>query len=639
MILLPDKYSDIDLSKEEKLFINLVKNKLDNEEIALLKIKPIHEALTNLFILKSGISFIETIAIDNLENFKIMISFYIQLHDLKLDKIKKKLSNHRQLIENGKLNISVNYKYYLSLLDKESVLGEIKDANIIKFIYKYFIFKSEITSRFKEVDSIRKTFLDTANINGNENLIDVEKANIIINQIAPEYTIPIYAEQVQDGNLVSYYKTNYNYDIQDSQLDVKVFRLDTDQINIINSIKEGAKLMLACAGSGKSVLLISKCFKVASMHQEDHKSHGKRFLLTCYNKNLNDMYNWRINIAGFRERNVDCVTFHKLCMDLLTEANVLFDSSNYEEMFEIARLKLNDGTIKRRYFGIFIDEVQVFKTEWYEFCYDLLEIKEKDRGFFIVCGDKSQTVANNMKHGKASWQGNPRLPNFKGNSIRLEKNYRNTIEINSYINKFTEVAKNYAESKKIQFKDDADYILRGRAVRSGSIPKIIVADRRTEAQEVINAINYLNEKKGIDLCDIAVLVPQRGYDPAKYYIYYWITEKLKENDIEYSELAPEDSLNRTSYGYREGVTLCTINSALGLDFKAVIICGLYPVGAHGKTKSEKSMTSLNDEKIDDFRKNINMLYTGFTRARDELVIISSDQYSLYSKLIVKGNSL
>lgn len=639
MILLPEKYNDINLSKEEKLFVNLVKSKLDNEDIALLKIKPIQEAVTNLFILSNGISFIETIAIDDLENFKIMINFYMQLHDMKVDKIRKKLSNHRLLIENGQLNILVNYKYYVSLIDKNIILNEIKDKNIIEFIDRKLIFKSEITSKFKEAESIRKTFLDTVNINKNEKLIEVEKANIIINQIAPEYTIPIYTEEGQKENLIGDDNTNYNYDVQDSQLDIQVFRLETEQINIINSIKEGAKLMLACAGSGKSVLLISKCFKVASMHQGDRINEGKRFLLTCFNKNLNDMYNWRINIAGFRERNVNCFTFHKLCMDLLGEANVSYTTTDFDEIFKIARLKLNDGTIKRRYFGIFIDEVQVFKPEWYEFCYDLLEIKEKDRGFFIVCGDKSQTIANNMKHGKAPWQGNPRLPNFKGNSIRLEKNYRNTIEINSYINKFTEVAKEYAESKKIQLKDDTDYMLRGKATRSGGKPQIIVADRYTEVQEVMNSVKYLNKEKHIDLCDIAILVPQRGYETANYNIYDWIIKKLESNDIECSDLSPKESFNRTRYGYRQGVTLCTINSALGLDFKAVIICGLYPVGAHGKTKSEKSMTSLTDEKTDDFRNNINMLYTAFTRARDELVIISSDKYSVYSKLIVKANNL
>lgn len=639
MILLPNKYNDIDLSKEEKLFINLVKNKLDDEEIILLKIKPIQESLTNLFILRSGISFIETIAIDNLDNFKIMISFYMKLHDLKLDKIKKKLCKHRQLIENNELNILVSYRYYLSLLDKEDILDEINNTQVIEFIDKYFIFKSEITSKFKDVESIRKKLIGTVNKNEKEKVIDVEKANIIINQIAPEYTIPIYKVEDLKENLTRGNKTDFNYDIQDSQLDVQVLRLDAEQINIINSIKEGAKLMLACAGSGKSVLLISKCFKVASMHQGDDKENGKRFLLTCFNKNLNEMYNWRINIAGFRERNVDCVTFHKLCMNLLTEANVQFNSSNYEEMFKIARLKLNDGTIKRRYFGIFIDEVQVFKPEWYEFCYDLLEIKEKDRGFFIVCGDKSQTVTNNMKHGKAPWQGNSRLPNFKGNSIRLEKNYRNTVEINLYINKFTEVVKKYGKLNKFELNNDTDYILRGKAVRNGSIPKIILTDRYNEAQEVINAIKYLNDEKDIDFCDIAVLFCLRGYDTMNYHINYWVSEKLKANYIEYSELAPEDSLNRTSYGYREGVTLCTINSALGLDFKAVIICGLYPVGVYGKTKTDKSMKSIDDEKIDDFRKNINMLYTGFTRARDELVIISSDKYSLYSKLIVEANNL
>ena len=55
--------------------------------------------------------------------------------------------------------------------------------------------------------------------------------------------------------------------------------LDDGQINYINKIKKGDQLIIACAGSGKSVILISKCFKVAGLNPD------KRFLITGYNRN------------------------------------------------------------------------------------------------------------------------------------------------------------------------------------------------------------------------------------------------------------------------------------------------------------------------------------------------------------------
>ena len=643
MILLPEKYDDINLSKEEKLFINSIKNKLDNNNITLLKIKVIKEAINNIVILRQGVCFIESLCIEDIKMFSMMISFIIQQHNTKVNKIKEKLKTHRLFNdENKNLNIFINYKYYMTNLNKDEIDNAIDD-DIKLFINNNFIFKSEVTKNFRNQDDIVKNLLGE-NIEGE--FIDKESKRLdtFIHIISPEYTIPIY-DEVQARNMNDQIngivrRRLSDYEVKDNSLDVKVFRLDTNQINIINSIKPGHKLMLACAGSGKSVLLISKCFKIASLHEDEDPKKNKRFLLTCYNKNLNDMYNWRINIAGFRERNVDSVTFHKLCKSLLDEIGACYDQNDFDGIFELARRKLYDGSIKRRYYGIFIDEVQVFKPEWYEFCYDLLENKENDDYFFVVCGDKSQDIADNMKKGKAPWQGNDRLPNFRGNSLRLETNYRNSIEINSYINRFTEIAKNYASKYNIELKEDKDYILRGTAVRNGNDPKVIKSDRYKEAQDVIDIIKDLNENKGIELYDIAVLFAQRQYKPQSYYVYKWIKDKLNDEEIDYSELAPPVDEFRTSYGYRQGVTLCTVNSALGLDFKAVIICGLKSMGVHWSSNTEKSLLDIDEEKENDFIKNINTLYTGCTRARDELYIIVTEEESksIYSKILIEASN-
>lgn len=638
MILLPERYDDLNLLKEEKLFINYIKNKLNNDNVLLLKIKTINEAINNIIIVPQGICFIENINIDNKDSLEI-IKFIIQLHDTKIKKISNKLLTHRLFNdENNKLNINIKYKYYFTKLNIEII--DSLDDEIKEFVLENGIFKSEVTTKFKTERSIINNLLG-----------DCEKTKIgscildtFIHMIAPEYTIPIYSgnvsKDIKDNNPLINHNTK-DYTVSKGSLNVKVLRLDSDQINIVNKIKPGHKLLLACAGSGKSALLISKCFKIASLHEDKDSEKNKRFLLTCYNKNLNDMYNWRINIAGFRERNVDCMTFHKLCKVLLDEIGVSYIADDYEQLFDLANQKLKDGTIKKRYYGIFIDEVQIFKPEWYEFCYGLLENRNNKDYFFIICGDKSQNVSNNVKQGKAPWQGNDKLPNFRGNSIRLETNYRNTVQINSFINNFTEIAKNYATNFHIDLKEDTDSILRGNATRNGSRPRIIKTDRKDEAQNVINIIKELNRDKDIDFCDIAVLFPQKKYQPQKYYIFNWIGNKLKENDIEYSVLSSSLKENRTSYAYREGVTLCTITSALGLDFKAVIICGIKPMGAFNRSNTEKKLIDVDEEKANDFIKNINLLYTGCTRARDELVVLVSEdeRKSIYSKILFEASKL
>ena len=607
MILLPSKYDNLNLERQEKIFINKLKNKISDENIMLLNIKTMMEVQSNnIIIFKEGVTFIENIALDNLELIEQLFdSIYINLHNKKVEKIKAKLLNNRYFYNNKIFTECVSYKY---------------------FFKKYSIFEDDLYNNFIDENSIKNILL------GDINKFDIEKECIdsFISIFAPEYTVPIYKEPLETNN--KKHENLENNKIEKTDLMVEVFRLDDEQINIINDIDCGNKLMLACAGSGKSVLLISKCFKIASLYEE------KRFLLTCYNKNLNEMYNWRIGLGGFRERNVDCFTFHKLCRVLLDEANVEYnfvgdDDSDFENIFNLARQKLDDGTITRKYCGIFIDEVQVFNPEWYKFCYDLLEDKNEKNHFFVICGDKSQDVANNIEKGKTVWQSDKSLPSFDEDMIRLEKNYRNTNEINQYVDELTEKAKNYARKYKFEFLKDKDYILRGNAIKHGNKPKIIKSDRGKESEDVIKEIKRLNDN-GIELHDIAVLFVQKKYEPSNYYIYSWVKKKLDENYIDYSELSPDKGDNRISYGYRQGVTLCTVNSALGLDFKAVILCGIYPLGLYNKSDKERDLKNANSETIKDYIKNINMLYTGCTRARDELsIILTKSNNSVYEKIL------
>lgn len=75
------------------------------------------------------------------------------------------------------------------------------------------------------------------------------------------------------------------------------------------------------------------------------------------------------------------------------------------------------------------------------------------------------------------------------------------------------------------------------------------------------------------------------------------------------------------------MTIATIEGSLGLDFRAVILAGLRPLGSHEKAQVLEDFEGLTEEKLgekqEDFKKNINLLYTGCTRAKDELTIILS----------------
>ena len=260
------------------------------------------------------------------------------------------------------------------------------------------LFKDQLSAMRKNGDLSISKYLTP------KELIDEDSVNYIFQRLCPEIIIP--KKFFLDEHAI----TNAN-DAALTHQDraVQAYRLDDRQINIINKIAKGNQLILACAGSGKSVLLISKCFKLASLNPSE------KFLITCYNRNLNQYYQWAIAQAGFTAKNVRCSTFYGLCRQLLISNGISVPSiyftpngnkeEYYNKLFEMANDALANGKIKERYLGIFIDEVQIFKPEWYRFCFNLLKNKTASEHYFVIAGDKSQDIKNNIKNKKAPWQG------------------------------------------------------------------------------------------------------------------------------------------------------------------------------------------------------------------------------------------
>ncbi len=643
MIILPEEYQNLELSKHEKLLVTLAKNKISSEgSYFLLKINPVGVNPVNVLITTTGLTFLETIPMDNIDLLKNMLPILGEARKKSFEKIFNKIRIHKPFINREQQNSLVfpfTYKYYFPLIEKQELVAHIVNIQPHQELLENSIFSDTKKQLSEDPEGfVQSMLLNCPYPYKKDYRFDIESISSLMHILAPEYTIPRTAQYTKyEGKLVLRDETvpYAIYNIKPGELFVEALCLDNEQINIINNLKRGHQLILACAGSGKSVLLVSRCFKIASQHPD------KEFLITCKNRNLSDSYNWRINVAGFRNRNVKCCTFDKLCQDLLAEVGIDIVMSDFQGTFEKAQEALIKGKIKKRFYGIFIDEIQVFKSEHYEFCYNLLESHSTDNYFFTISGDKSQDIAANIKHGNAPWQGNPELPKYTGRSLRIEKNYRNTIEINRYVDLFTQNAKRYAKKYGISLEENEDLFLRGKAFRNGPEPELVLTDRLNEAEEVVKKVLYLNEEKNIPLSEIAILFFYRQYQSEHYYILKWLKDKLNEYYLEYSELiSSTDGSYGVLYGDRQGLSLCTIESSLGLDFRAVIICGLNPMGAHFKTKQAKVLEAkgLNEEQSLDFAKNVNTLYTACTRARDYLYIIlnENEKKSIYSKLLIEA---
>ena len=435
--------------------------------------------------------------------------------------------------------------------------------------------------------------------------------------------------------------------VDGSDRSVLSYRLDSSQINIINKIKKGDQLILACAGSGKSVLLISKCFKLASLNPSEE------FLITCYNRNLNNYYQWAIAQAGFLNRNVKCQTFFGLLGHLLDSNHIAKptmyhgDSNEYfDALFRVANDALSKGRIKERFTGIFIDEIQIFKPEWYRFCFNLLKNKNAENHFFVIAGDKSQDIKNHIKSGKAPWQGNGEgYPEYRGKTLPIETNYRNSKPINDAVDRFVEKAKGFGEKIGVDLSSDPELFLRGTAYRDGNSPEIIELkdfSNEGEAEAICRAVKDLIENKDMSEVDIAIILYNRigqnthsGWKTKFYNLLPYIKQRFYSYGWEDPAVLISGESNGATYGSRTGVTITTIEGSLGLDFRAVILAGLRPLGSHEGVQTTRDFSTLTTEKQEAYKKNINFIYTGCTRAKDELSIVLSAKRgeSVYMDLI------
>lgn len=634
----PEKYEQLELSVDEKSFFRTIERAFSDEDMAyyVLHINPRKKdagegkpELFNLLLVKKGIllfRFIEApdFAVQN----TIKVLGNPTVYEILRSDIAKRLEESRYLTDtSGKLRFSLNVCFVFPKTDENQVTSSL-DENERQFCKDHVFFKDTITQIRKEGAGVVKRYLDEA-----EELQE-EQINNVFQRLCPEITIPRKVILDENGTVAGTDGT-----LNPTDRAVQSYRLDCKQINIINKIAKGSQLILACAGSGKSVLLISKCFKLASLNPSEN------FLITCYNRNLNNYYTWAIAQAGFTDRNVRCSTFFSLCKSLL-ESNgiplpsVYYHDQNayYDRLFEVANNALAQRRIKERFYGIFIDEVQIFKPEWYRFCFNLLKSKNADDHFFVIAGDKSQDIKNNIKHGKAPWQGGgDAYPEYRGKTLPIEINYRNSKPINDAIDRYVLAAKKLGSTLGIDLSEDPELFLRGTAYRPGNAPTLVELSELSnigEANAIGDAVKSFITEKGLSEVDIAIILFNES---AKYTTIGWQTYyyKLKPYIIQYFNAngweAPaflyQGQSEGVTYGSRRGVTVVSIEGSLGLDFRAVVLAGLRPLGTHEKARIMTEFETATQEqlpsKLDAFKKNINLIYTGCTRAKDELTIILS----------------
>lgn len=648
MDVLPSEYQQLELSREEKIFARNVAS-CNAFGYLLLNVNPAMQPNVKMHVLISseGILFFHFFdEFEDASQFPMIMPFIKGLCKQEEDIIIKKLKTNKVLVDaRGCLRFSTNIICVFPAFEEAAAVANGNDS-VKKFATQKCIFKNELSRVRRDLCNIISKYLSFPVSPCASEIMEITERNVnaILQRITPEY-VTIRVAPISDKKT----KAGANEElliITEDDVAVKAFRLDREQINIVNKISKGEQLILACAGSGKSVLLIAKCFKAAEMNPD------KQFLLTCYNNNLNSLYTWFIDRAGLRAKNVTCLTFHTLCKKLLNDNGFATRNSDFDGWVRDAISRLNAGQIEERFYGIFIDEVQEFDTEWYKFCFNLLENKDSKDHLFVICGDKTQKLKSQQKHGKAPWNAGEGYPNYRGGNknIRIERNYRNCIEINEYINRYVSYAKSYLNIIQKDAEWDPDMFLRGQSVFHGNdviIKRLVEKSNTCEANTVYTSIKYIHDNMEIPYDEIAVIMYNGSYrknflewSERTYNLENSLDSLLRRKDIPFCKMYSSGSDWGTHYGDDGGVRFIKFESTLGLDFRAAIVCGLLPLGEYQETKvvdwtSVKEDQEVYQTKLQDTQDCIRRLYVACTRAKEILHIIlpESGTESVYVKLL------
>lgn len=567
----------------------------------------------------------------------------------------------------------VETKIYERLLDSKLLIVRNGDKKALKFPYKHIVmFPDETVGKTTVAKDTLRQLQDYATFDsfrpitsdGKEKRIEdlrifagIRKAydasfkslselecRAIFERLAPEYTVIMNETEnvrvAEKRTLV----TEADLRITGKEIEYKTFFLDEYQVGVVNDMGKGHRVILANPGAGKSVLLLSKAFKYASLYKDS------KVLLTCYNSNLADSYNFKRSCANFGEnRNLFIMTFHKLvkkiyeeCLHSHCESNIATD----EEIQECIDL-VKQGKVPLRFKAIFIDEVQIFDPLYLELCYRLLE--DDDDRVYLMAGDLNQAVRALSRKGDAPWKRmNGIQLDFTGRVRYIEKNYRNSQEIGEYIAGMLKHMNTRLSMLDLINSMEYEY----NSFKVGTNPTIALKVRtgveRTNIQaSVISAIKEIAETYKISYSDIAVLFPFRRVPYLKYHFLYWLQQGLDNEGISYSMIINEQDgfYAKKKPGDIAGVVISTIESSLGLDFKAVILAGLFPynyVNLNGQVGSEiktwSSIKSMSDEQQTAIQSQMRAVYTACSRARDVLYVISDLKTGTPMEEIIKKSS-
>jgi hypothetical protein len=372
-------------------------------------------------------------------------------------------------------------------------------------------------------------------------------------------------------------------DVEQAPLNI----LDLRQERNARSLGEGHRIVYGVAGSGKTVILVSRARAIAE-HPE------KRVLILCYNRALAEYFQKLFATVS----NVTCLNFHRWGAQRI---GVYFKKDEEDEEYGerlLTRLQHGEGDA-HYYDAVFIDEAQDFSKSW--FTCAKLALKEPDDGDLLIVGDASQSLYHRRGFSWAEAGVNAR-----GRTINkrfdLDKNYRNTRQILKIAAEFVATNAQQVDDPETSLqiiKPDPD-----AALRSGPVPEMLLAP--TVDGELGAAVQKIDAwlKQGLKATEIAVLYRAN----VKGWLKDLASLMSRRTAVNWPQ-SPDADLRNPS-----GVFLTTIHSAKGLQWRAVLVMRIDMMPYIPKPDDNTTMQE---------RVERGLMYVAMTRAEEMLAFTRS----------------
>lgn len=382
-----------------------------------------------------------------------------------------------------------------------------------------------------------------------------------------------------------------------------IVSLDPQQETLARRLGDGHRLLAGVAGSGKTLILIARA-KFLANEFLDHK-----ILVLCYHKSLAAYLRSLIYSADCPnyEQQIEILHFNDWARSVL---GFLPSEKDYPDK-QVLRQTTGEQLVQvlertaPRWNAILVDEAHTFAPEWFRCC--VTALKEGENGKLLIVSDGNQKI-----HERKNFIWKSVGIKAQGRTKILKVNYRNTEEIMAAA---WDVISLSQETLTKDWIDDPTFpLISPKSVRkSGHKPVLHLTQKLTQSVRVAHQQIEAFRQAGYLAQDIAVIFYDR--DSGKKDWLPRLKKTLEDADVDVYTLSSDYS--KRHYGVEKpGVRFVSAESALGLEFKAVLIMEV-----------ERFVNNHEDEAIR-YRK----LYVAMTRAQDRLHILGSSSHPFVKRL-------